>query len=94
MVVVGALVVVGISTTWTGRVTPRTAQPRHVTKETRIALQSGDEMGLFQLGSTVILLYPSGTVAWHPDLLPGTPVRLGETLGRVLEARRAPEADD
>lgn len=90
MVLVGALIVGGIRTTWAGRVTPRTAEPWHITTEARIALQRGDEMGLFELGSTVILVYPSGAVAWRPDLTPGTSVRLGETLGRVLEARRGP----
>lgn len=93
MVLVGALVVGGIRTTWAGRVTPRTAEPWHVTTETRIALQRGDEMGLFELGSTVILLYPPATVAWRPELVPGAPVRLGETIGRVLEARRGPDDD-
>jgi phosphatidylserine decarboxylase len=90
MVLVGAMVVGGIRTTWAGRVTPRTREPWHVTTEARIAFERGDEMGLFELGSTVILVYPSGAVGWRPELLPGTPIRLGETLGRVLEPRPGP----
>ena len=88
MVLVGALVVGGIRTTWAGRITPRTAEPWQLTTEARVAFRRGDEMGLFELGSTVILLYPDASLAWSPALEAGAPVRLGQTIGRFLEARR------
>jgi hypothetical protein len=33
------------------------------------------------MGSTVILLFPSGCAEWLPELHAGQPVRLGQTLG-------------
>ena len=91
MILVGAMVVGGIRTSWAGRVTPRTSESWQMTADAPIAFERGDEIGLFELGSTVIMLYPTGSVAWQPELAHGTPVRLGQTLARVLEPRRAEE---
>lgn len=45
------------------------------------ALAAGDELGRFELGSTVILLLPPGTAALEP-FQPGAAVRMGMTIGR------------
>jgi phosphatidylserine decarboxylase len=45
---------------------------------------AGDEMGRFYLGSTVVLLFEPGRVAWREDLVPGAPLRMGEALARRL----------
>ena len=84
MVLVGAMIVGGIRTRWAGRVTPRTAEPWQMAADARVLLERGDEMGLFELGSTVVLLFPGGTVALDPDLAPGRRVRMGEAIGRML----------
>ena len=44
----------------------------------------GDEMGRFNMGSTVILLFPPGCVAWRDDLAPGHELLMGQALGKVL----------
>ena len=41
----------------------------------------GDLLGAFELGSTVIALFPKGTVAWDSNLQPGVFVRCGERIG-------------
>ncbi len=41
----------------------------------------GDEMGRFKLGSTVILLFPEGSMSWDEQYVAGTATRLGESLG-------------
>jgi phosphatidylserine decarboxylase len=43
-------------------------------------LGKGDELGMFHLGSTVILLFQPGSV--QIDLPTGTPVRVGQRIGR------------
>ncbi|MFP4606596.1 MAG: archaetidylserine decarboxylase [Thiohalospira sp.] len=84
LVMVGALLVAGIETTWSGWVTPphrrRARQRDHDGPE----FGRGDEMGRFHMGSTVILLLPprAGT-EWTPGLTPGTPVRLGQPLAHL-----------
>ncbi len=86
LVLVGAIFVGGIETVWAGEVTPAPAGPPrrrwHYTGESRnVHLGRGEEMGRFNLGSTVVLLFPPGAVAWDRTLAPGQPVRLGQRIG-------------
>ncbi len=88
IVLVGALNVGCMETVWHGVVTPR--RPRTVTtlelpRPTPPTYAArGAELGRFNMGSTVILLFPAGSICWAADMRPGRRVRLGETLGRRL----------
>ena len=86
MVLVGAMIVGGIRTPWAGRVTPRSAEPWKLAVDTGLFCARGSEMGTFELGSTVILLFPPGRVRLNDDLTPGRKVRFGEAIGAVFEA--------
>ena len=83
LVLVGATIVGSMATTWHGVVNP----PRPGTvREWRyddapLHLDKGAEMGRFLLGSTVVLLWPPDTIAFHPDWAAARPVRLGEAMG-------------
>ena len=86
MVLVGALFVGSISTVWHGEVTPPTrhaprALPPVTGPDARLA--RGDLMGWFNMGSTVILLFPKDYVQWLADLQPGMTIRVGQPLGRI-----------
>ena len=86
LVLVGAIFVGGIETVWEGEVTPgvpgMSRRRWHYTgKGNRVSLGRGEEMGRFNLGSTVVLLLPAGAVTWDPALRPGSKVRLGQRLG-------------
>ncbi len=87
MILVGAMVVAGIETVWSGRVAP---PPRHpltvdyVNLPAPVALAQGAEMGRFMLGSTVILLFPEGVVAWDESFQSGSGTRMGQQLGSCL----------
>ena len=89
MVLVGALFVGSIATCWHGDVTPRAGPRRSAPLDLGlpaplVALGRGAEMGRFNMGSTVILLFPPGTVAWQPELHAGARVQVGQRLGRWL----------
>ena len=88
MVLVGAMVVAGIETVWSGRVTPprrrQTVFTDHAPIPDVVALARGEEMGRFLLGSTVILLFPAGVVRWRESLVAGSRTRLGEELGTLV----------
>jgi len=84
LVLVGAMVVAGIETVWSGQVAPPSKLPQvidHVNPPPPVALEKGEEMGRFLLGSTVILLFPKDTVSWDERYTAGSPTRLGEALG-------------
>ncbi len=50
--------------------------------EEGMTLAQGEEMGRFNMGSTVILVFPRGFCTWEEDLRPGDAVMLGERIGR------------
>ncbi len=87
MILVGAMVVAGIDTVWSGPVAP---PPRHpvtvdyVNLPESVALVQGDEMGRFKLGSTVILLFPENVMSFDACYGAGSPTRMGESLGSYL----------
>lgn len=88
MVLVGAIFVGGIETVWAGEVTSRSRAGQRA-KGTAdragraVRLDRGAEMGRFNLGSTVILLFPAGALTWDQALAPGSSVRMGQRIGTV-----------
>ncbi|MFM7274654.1 MAG: archaetidylserine decarboxylase [Gammaproteobacteria bacterium] len=85
MVLVGAMIVAGIETVWTGAIAPAGRAVLSIALESDTSARSidrGAEMGRFQLGSTVILLFPRGAIDWDPLLQPGAPLRMGQRIGR------------
>ena len=88
MVLVGAMIVGSVETTWGGVVAPGTGQVTATRYEGEQALEfaKGQEMGRFRLGSTVILVMPKGRVTWNENQVAGKTVRLGEAFGRPDEA--------
>ncbi|WP_295970863.1 archaetidylserine decarboxylase [uncultured Xanthomonas sp.] len=84
-VMVGALLVSGVETVWSGVEIPRYAD-RITRKDWRgkgITLQRFEEMARFNYGSTVIVLLPPGVAALDPTLKAESPVRLGQALARL-----------
>jgi len=84
MVLVGAMIVAGIETVWSGPVAPPPKRPvtvDYLTLPESVELAKGDEMGRFMLGSTVILLFPKDVVSFDERFGAGTLTRMGEALG-------------
>lgn len=84
MVMVGAMIVAGIETVWSGVEAPRLRQPitQHFNKlPAPVMLKKGDEMGRFYLGSTVILLFGPDVMEWETSLTANSPVSLGKRIG-------------
>lgn len=85
VVMVGAIFVASIETVWHGVVTPPTAADVRVwTYDAADSeLAKGAELGRFNMGSTIILLFGTGAVTWAGELSPGSKVKMGEALGRI-----------
>lgn len=86
LVLVGAIFVASIHTVWHGVVTPPSAKAVYSWNYEKhpVQLERGEEMGHFNMGSTVIVLFGHETVRWVDDFAAGTTVRMGERIGTTL----------
>lgn len=85
VVMVGAINVSSIETAWSGVITPpggRRIRRWFYRGSDARSFRRGDEIGRFNLGSTVITLFGPEQVEWLPELLAGDKVRMGQALGR------------
>jgi phosphatidylserine decarboxylase len=83
VVMVGALNVGSMATVWAGDITPAPRRALTRLPAAAVTLARGAEIGRFNMGSTVILLFEPGRAAWHPALRAGTTVRLGAAIGSL-----------
>ena len=84
VILVGAMIVAGIETVFSGQVTPLPKQvvTTDYQRTAPITLEKGDELGRFLLGSTVVLLFPEGKARFESDLKAGSLVRVKGKLGQ------------
>lgn len=84
-VMVGALLVSGVETVWSGEEIPAygTAITRKDYRGKGITLERFAEMARFNYGSTVIVLLPPGVATLSPELRAESPVRLGQRLATL-----------
>ena len=85
MILVGAIFVGSIETVWHGEVTPPTCKDIRNWKydDKELSYIKGQEMGRFNMGSTVILLHANDKMEWTKELKAEQIVRLGEMLGTI-----------
>jgi phosphatidylserine decarboxylase len=86
LVLVGAIFVSSIETVWHGVVTPptgNTVRSWHYPHE-NVILAKGEELGRFNMGSTIIVLFGTNKMQFSQGLNAGTPVKLGELIGKSL----------
>lgn len=84
LVLVGATIVGSMATVWHGVVNPPrggSVREWHY-KDQEIVLKKGEEMGRFLLGSTVVMLFPRGVMAFNPEWTVERAIRLGEAMSR------------
>jgi len=85
LILVGAMLVSSIQTVWAGTIA--SSHGRRVStgdwSRRGISLKKGEEMGRFNMGSTVILLLPATAVSVLSEFGPDDSVLLGEKLGRL-----------
>tara|TARA_B110001452_G_scaffold13728_1_gene11304 strand:- start:2035 stop:2898 length:864 start_codon:yes stop_codon:yes gene_type:complete len=88
VIFVGAILVAGIETVWSGFETPGPGAVR----DTDFSAQSlnfmkGDEIGRFKFGSTVILLFKNQATNWECSIDSHAAVQMGQKLGSVIKAQ-------
>jgi phosphatidylserine decarboxylase len=80
-VAVGATCVARIHAAYDQIVTHTGGGARTHDYERAIPLEKGAEIGMFEMGSTVILLFQRGRVTWDAGLVPDAPVTMGKRIG-------------
>jgi phosphatidylserine decarboxylase len=84
LALVGAINVGAIETCWAGLITPpagKAITDTHYDASEVINIRKGDEMGRFNLGSTVIVIFPRQSASWLEQLQPGDRVLMGQKIG-------------
>jgi phosphatidylserine decarboxylase len=84
VVMVGAMNVGSMATVWAGDITPAARRVVAHVPAAPVRLKIGEELGRFNMGSTVILLFEPDRMRWDPGLGSGSIVRLGQPIGRAL----------
>lgn len=82
VVLVGAMLVGSIETVWGGEATPPRARGmiERSYEPNAVRLKRGAELGRFNMGSSVIVLFASAAVTWDSALEAGAAVRMGQRL--------------
>ncbi len=87
VIMVGAIFVASMDTVWSGTVAPRSravSQWRYGDGGLTVPdLEKGCEMGRFNMGSTVILLFARESISWDHELRSGVEVRMGEEIATI-----------
>lgn len=81
VVFVGALIVASIATVWAG---PRSPYKRKRIDRHDRSFDTGDEIGRFLLGSSVVLVFERDRVRLDPSIAAGAEVRMGARIGEGL----------
>jgi len=83
MVLVGAVFVGSMETVWAGQITPgygQVIEQWSYHNEKAITLEKGEEMGRFNMGSTVVLLFGKEAEQFNDGMMEGKPIQLGNGL--------------
>ncbi len=88
MILVGAIFVASIETVWQGVITPPNQKEIQTSLYGKgfqeVSLKKGEEMGRFNMGSTVILLFGRDKMTWLEGLAAESEVLMGQEIGTIL----------
>ena len=86
LLMIGALFVGSMDTVWTGTITPAKNRELRVWDYAtgKVSLDRGAELGRFNMGSSVIILFEPGRIEWLSELTAGSTVLMGQALGKRI----------
>ena len=90
LIFVGAMIVGSIKTVWSNEAprvfaTPKIREINYQSRKMCVNLNKGAEVGRFELGSTVIVLFEQGLMRLNSNMLASTPIRMGESFGLISD---------
>ncbi len=86
LILVGAIFVSSVETVWHGVVTPPSISTvkSWQYQDNAPTLKIGEEMGRFNMGSTIIVLFGKDKAKWDAEFKADKTVKLGELIGRIV----------
>jgi phosphatidylserine decarboxylase len=86
LILIGSIFSSSIETVWDGVITP---SPKPEIRQWSYPFnppvaKKGEEMGRFNLGSTIIVLFGKDKVKWETNLVSDSRVQMGELIGKIL----------
>ncbi|QJC31621.1 phosphatidylserine decarboxylase [Enterobacteriaceae endosymbiont of Donacia tomentosa] len=96
-ILIGAQIVGSINTSWSGNIIPFRKKMmkcwnwpyiENYSQKDSIFLKKGEEMGYFNIGSTVITLFPPKTIIFNKDLKKGIKTKIGELLATTIISKK------
>jgi phosphatidylserine decarboxylase len=86
LILVGAIFVSSIETVWHGVVTPPSITGVQSWRygDNAPTLNIGEEMGRFNMGSTIIVLFGEDKAKWDTEFKADKSVKLGELIGQIV----------
>ena len=88
VILVGAVNVGSIETVWAGRITPpygsKVIETQYENNDI-VELNKGDELGRFNMGSTVILLFAENQIEWLSSLSHADKVQMGQLIAKKTQ---------
>lgn len=86
VILVGAMIVGSIETIWAGVITPPHSVQiikSNYDNDSTVEISKGGEMGLFKLGSTVIVLFAQHATIWDHAITNDMDIHMGQRIGLV-----------
>jgi phosphatidylserine decarboxylase len=82
VVLVGAIFVGSMATVWAGQITPEYGKKiaSWTYENDEIIIEKGDELGRFNMGSTIVMLLPEQAKAFSPLWQENTAIQLGQAM--------------
>jgi phosphatidylserine decarboxylase len=86
LVMVGAIFVGSMETVWAGKITPPYSNTLQYWdyRNSGISFHKGDEIGRFNMGSTVVMLHAKDSVKGLTAHVENTPVRMGQAIATLV----------
>ncbi len=87
LIMVGAIFVGSMETVWQRALITPPYEKEIIREEfdtDSISLIKGEEMGRFNMGSTVILLFPDNQMTFSKNLMERSPVQMGQAIGEII----------
>ncbi len=89
VIMVGAMIVGGMETVWQGCITPphrdRINHWHYTDDESAKDFDKGDEMGRFNIGSTIILLFAENKIKWNENIVSESGVIVGQEIATKIQ---------